>query len=73
MKAMLNRFYVYVGWRRLASAEWTVRVGVSVEELRQVGWGHVMEGFVGQEKEFEMSLFTLLEFCLKMSQSWANL
>ncbi len=26
---------------------------VSMEDLRQVGWGQVMEGFVGQEK-FEM-------------------
>ncbi len=27
---------------------------VSMEELRQVTWGQVMEGFVGHEREFEM-------------------
>ncbi len=27
---------------------------VSVEELGQVGWGQVMEGFEGHEKEFKM-------------------
>ncbi len=29
-------------------------VSVSMEELSQVGWGQVMEGSVGHEKEFEM-------------------
>ncbi len=27
---------------------------MSVEEFNQEGWGQVMQGFVGHEKEFEM-------------------
>ncbi len=28
---------------------------LSMEELRQVGWGQVIEGFVGHEEDFEMN------------------